>query len=118
MISKAKGNQTAVTGYYDPDAAQRLKALTEKTRVSQAVYLRDALDDFLKKNTLRMVSGCFGMMDANFAIHPADTDRAKVAIKAAKAAGATFEDFEQEMVWYCYKQVTAPGMLQGHIAKQ
>jgi hypothetical protein len=49
MISKAKGNQTAVTGYYDPGAAQRLKALSEKTRVSQTVYLREALDDLLKK---------------------------------------------------------------------
>jgi hypothetical protein len=49
MISKAKGNQTAITGYYDPDAAQRLKALSETTRVPQSVYLREALDDLLKK---------------------------------------------------------------------
>jgi predicted DNA-binding protein len=49
MISKAKGNQTAITGYYDPDAAQRLKALSETTRVPQPVYLREALDDLLKK---------------------------------------------------------------------
>jgi predicted DNA-binding protein len=49
MISKAKGNQTAITGYYDPDVAQRLKALTQKTRVPQAAYLREALDDLLKK---------------------------------------------------------------------
>jgi predicted DNA-binding protein len=49
MISKAKGNQTAITGYYDPDAARRLKALIETTRVPQAVYLREALDDLLKK---------------------------------------------------------------------
>ena len=49
MISKAKGNQTAVTGYYDPGAAQRLKALSETTRVRQAEYLREALDDLLKK---------------------------------------------------------------------
>jgi predicted DNA-binding protein len=49
MISKAKGNQTAVTGYYDPGAAQRLKALSETTRVRQSEYLREALDDLLKK---------------------------------------------------------------------
>jgi predicted DNA-binding protein len=49
MISKAKGNQTAVTGYYDPDAAQRLKALTKATRVPQSVYLREALDLLLEK---------------------------------------------------------------------
>lgn len=49
MVSKGKGNQTAVTGYYDPGAAQQLKALSEKTRVRQAEYLREALDDLLKK---------------------------------------------------------------------
>jgi len=49
MISKAKGNQTAITGYYDPDAVKRLKALVETTRIPQAVYLREALDDLLKK---------------------------------------------------------------------
>jgi hypothetical protein len=49
MISNVKGNQTAVTGYYDPGAAQRLKILSEATRVPQAVYLREALDDLLKK---------------------------------------------------------------------
>lgn len=49
MISKAKGNQTSITGYYDPEAAQRLKLLTESTRVPQAVYLREALDDLLRK---------------------------------------------------------------------
>jgi predicted DNA-binding protein len=55
MTDKAKGNQTAITGYYDPDAAQQLKALSETTRVPQSVYLREALDDLLKKyaGTLR-----------------------------------------------------------------
>ena len=49
MISKSKGSQTALTGYYDPEAAKRLKTLVEITRVPQAVYLREALDDLLKK---------------------------------------------------------------------
>jgi predicted DNA-binding protein len=49
MISKAKGNQTAITGYYDPDTVKRLKALVETTRIPQAVYLREALDDLLRK---------------------------------------------------------------------
>jgi len=49
MVSKDKGTQTAVTGYYDPDAAQRLKALSDKTRIRQSEYLREALDDLLKK---------------------------------------------------------------------
>jgi predicted DNA-binding protein len=49
MISRAKGKQAQVTSYYDPDAVQRLKALSEATRVPQAAYLREALDDLLKK---------------------------------------------------------------------
>lgn len=59
MISKAKGNQTQITSYYDPDAVLRLKALSEMTRVPQAVYLREALDDLLKKyaSTLRKAKG-------------------------------------------------------------
>jgi predicted DNA-binding protein len=55
MVSKPKGNQAAITSYYEPDAVQRLKALSEATRVPQAAYLREALDDLLKKyaGTLR-----------------------------------------------------------------
>jgi predicted DNA-binding protein len=49
MVSKPKGNQTAITSYYDPAAVQRLKTLSEATRVPQSVYLREALDDLLKK---------------------------------------------------------------------
>jgi predicted DNA-binding protein len=54
MVSKDKGNQTAVTSYYDPNAVQRLKALSAATRVPQAVYLREALDDLLKKYAASM----------------------------------------------------------------
>jgi predicted DNA-binding protein len=50
MVSKSKGNQAPITSYYDPAAVQRLKALSETTRVPQAVYLREALDDLLKKH--------------------------------------------------------------------
>jgi hypothetical protein len=53
-----------------------------------------------------------------FAGHPDDEKRAKEAIKDAKAAGATFEDFEKEIVWHCYKKFTAQGMQQAHIEKQ
>ena len=49
MISRAKGKQSQVTSYYDPEAVQRLKALSEATRIPQAAYLREALDDLLKK---------------------------------------------------------------------
>jgi predicted DNA-binding protein len=49
MVTKEKGNQAQITSYYDPAAVQRLKALSEITRVPQSVYLREALDDLLKK---------------------------------------------------------------------
>ncbi|HMH29057.1 MAG TPA: ribbon-helix-helix domain-containing protein [Steroidobacteraceae bacterium] len=49
MVSKPKGNQTQITSYYAPEAVHRLKALSEATRVPQSAYLREALDDLLKK---------------------------------------------------------------------
>lgn len=49
MVSKDKGSQAVVTSYYDPEAVRRLKALSAATRVPQSVYLREALDDLLKK---------------------------------------------------------------------
>jgi predicted DNA-binding protein len=54
MVSKDKGNQTAITSYYDPNVVQRLKALSAATRVPQAAYLREALDDLLKKYAASM----------------------------------------------------------------
>ena len=49
MISRAKGKQAQITSYYDPEVVDRLKALSDATRVPQSVYLREALDDLLKK---------------------------------------------------------------------
>ena len=46
------------------------------------------------------------------ASHPTDEERAKKAIREAKAAGASRDDFEKEMVWHIYKNVTADGFLQ------
>lgn len=54
------------------------------------------------------VPGCFGDQDVIFAGHPLDEGRAKQAIKDAKAAGATKDDFEKEMVWHVYKNVKNP----------
>jgi hypothetical protein len=50
---------SAIIGYYDPDVAQRLKALSETTRVLQSVYLCEALNDLVKKYaaTLRKAKG-------------------------------------------------------------
>jgi hypothetical protein len=55
MVSKPKGNQVQVLGYYSPDAAKQLRKLSEVTRIPQAALLREALDDLLKKHagTLR-----------------------------------------------------------------
>lgn len=53
MVSRDKGKQAQVTSYYDPDAVQRLKRLSEATRVPQAAYLREALDDLLKKHAAK-----------------------------------------------------------------
>jgi hypothetical protein len=64
------------------------------------------------------VPACFGDQDLIFAVHPMDEQRAKDAIKEAKAAGAARDDFEKEMVWHIYKNVTAEGYLQTHIKEQ
>lgn len=64
------------------------------------------------------VAGGFGSQDVIFANHPLDEQRAKEAIKDAKAAGASFDDFEKEVVWHVYRNFTAPGMQQDHITKQ
>jgi hypothetical protein len=52
-----------------------------------------------------MIPGCFGNQDRIFAGHPMDEERAKEAIKAAKAAKATRDDFEKELLWDVYKNV-------------
>jgi predicted DNA-binding protein len=49
VISNAKGKQTQITSYYEPSAAEKLKTLSDATRIPQAAYLREALDDLLKK---------------------------------------------------------------------
>jgi hypothetical protein len=64
------------------------------------------------------VPGGFGSRDVVFAGHPLDEKRARAAIKKAKESGATRDDFEKEMVWHIYKNVTADGMLQKHIKEQ
>lgn len=103
-----KGRQAQITSYYEPAAVERLKALSETTQKAQSEYLREALNDVLAKHTWRkQVPSCFGLVDVLFAVNAADTKRAKAAIAAAKAAGATFEDFAKEVVWHCYKEAPA-----------
>jgi len=53
-------NQVKIASYYYlPETIEQLKRLSDATRISQAAYLREALDDLLKKYaaTLRKVKG-------------------------------------------------------------
>jgi hypothetical protein len=59
IVAPAKyGNQVKLASYYQPETVEQLKRLSEGTRIPQAVYLREALDDLLKKYaaTLRKAS--------------------------------------------------------------
>jgi hypothetical protein len=49
------GRQIKVVSYYSPEAFEQLQRLAAVTRVTQSVYLREALDDLLRKyaGTLR-----------------------------------------------------------------
>jgi predicted DNA-binding protein len=48
MASK-RGNLVQVGTYLEPELAARLKELSQATRVSQAAYFREAIEDLLKK---------------------------------------------------------------------
>ncbi len=64
------------------------------------------------------VPGCFGSVDTKFGAHPSDEIFAKTVIREAKTAGASFQDFEKEIVWHCYKNVIADNFLEKHIQEQ
>lgn len=49
MVSKSKGKRTQLLGYYDSAAVNHLRLLSRLTRIPQSVYLREALDDLLRK---------------------------------------------------------------------
>jgi Ribbon-helix-helix domain len=49
MIGSVKGKQVQICTYFSPDVAQQMKRLCEVTRVPLAVYMREAVDDLLKK---------------------------------------------------------------------
>jgi predicted DNA-binding protein len=46
----SKGRQSQVTLYLPPELAERLKELSTRTRVPQAAYFREAIEDLLKKH--------------------------------------------------------------------
>ena len=58
MVSK-RGNLVQVGTYLEPEMAEQLKELSRITRVSQAAYFREAIEDLLKKyaTTLRSAGG-------------------------------------------------------------
>ncbi len=46
----SKGRQEQVSLYLPPEVAERLRQLSAKTRISQAAYFREAVEDLLKKH--------------------------------------------------------------------
>jgi hypothetical protein len=49
MSPKQVGKQIRIVSYYTPEAIEQLKRLCATTRIRQAEYLREALDDLLRK---------------------------------------------------------------------
>ena len=49
-----KGKRVLTSLYVDPEAHQALKQLSKDTRVPAAVYLREAVDDLLKKYKVKL----------------------------------------------------------------
>ena len=50
MAPAKYGNQLKLASYYPPDLVSDLKRLSDATRIPQAAYLREALEDLLKKH--------------------------------------------------------------------
>lgn len=48
-MATMKGKRVLTSIYLDPPVAEALRKLSEETRIPQAVYLREALDDLLVK---------------------------------------------------------------------
>ena len=49
-----KGNRVLASIYLDPPVADALKGLSTSTRVPQAAYLREAVDDLLAKYKVKV----------------------------------------------------------------
>jgi hypothetical protein len=57
------------------------------------------------------IAGAFGFGTAPFAAHRADQDLARQAIKAAKAQGASREEFANEIAQYARKYISSESVL-------
>ena len=55
------------------------------------------------------IPACFGDRDVKFALHPSDPAHAEEAIAGARAAGASFQDFEKEVVNHCHERFQSTG---------
>ncbi len=49
-----KGKRILTSIYLDPPVYEAIKNLSKETRVPQSVYLREALDDLLKKYRVKV----------------------------------------------------------------
>ena len=63
------------------------------------------------------IAGAFGFGTAPFAMHQSDEDLAKAAIRAAKADGATQEDFAREIALYARKYVSSEAALRDRLRR-
>ena len=63
------------------------------------------------------IAGTFGFGTAPFAMHRADEDLAKEAIRAAKAEGASREQFAQEIALYARKYISSEGILRERLRR-
>ena len=59
----------------------------------------------------QQIAGAFGFGTAPFAAHRSDQDLAREAIKAAKAQGASREEFAQEIALYARKYISSESVL-------
>jgi predicted DNA-binding protein len=48
-MPREKGKQVQVSFYLAPETLEQVKALSDRTRVPQAAYFREAIEDLLKK---------------------------------------------------------------------
>jgi hypothetical protein len=113
-------------GYLFPKAA--LLALTPRPR---GVALRaetvkapgppfvDGSNDLYKQAMTwrEQIAGTFGFGTAPFALHRADEDLAKEAIRAAKAEGASREQFAHEIALYAKKYISSEGILRERLRR-
>ncbi|HFF1498561.1 TPA: hypothetical protein ACGBBZ_004803 [Escherichia coli] len=81
-------------------------------------FLPFTLDVQVNMSWKQKVARGFGDIDCIFAVHPLDHKDAQEAMSAAKAAGATFQDFEKEMVWHIYRKMPNSPGLHSHIKEQ